>query len=249
LLRTTNLEKRFGGLVAVSNVTFQLRKGELTAIIGPNGAGKTTFFNLVAGVLSSTSGEIYFNDERITKLPSYKRVEKGIVKTCQIVSVFNNLSVLQNIILALQFRRVRKWRQKYLGRWNRKDLIDRAQDILERVGLLSERDKKVASLPIGHKKRLEIALAISSDPTLLMLDEPTAGLSTGESKEIISCIRGLTKEMTVLLVEHKMYVVMDLADRIVVMHKGQIIADGKPVEIEKNQLVRQVYLGAKAHVT
>lgn len=249
MLRSVNLTKKFGGLIAVNNVNFQLKKGELNAIIGPNGAGKTTFFNLIAGVLRPTSGEIHFNGENITKLPSYRRVEKGIVKTCQIVAVFNNLSVLQNVILSLQFRKIRKWTEKYFGTWKRNDIIQSAENILDMVGLLAEKDQKVGPFPIGHKKRLEIALAISSNPDLLMLDEPTAGLTNTESKEIMECIDELSKEMSIILVEHKMYVVMDLAKRIVVMHKGSIIADGNPEEIEENKLVREVYLGAEKRVT
>lgn len=226
LLSTRDLGKRFGGLLAVSAVNFALGQGEIRAVIGPNGAGKTTFVSLIAGRLPPSSGRITFRDEDITDLPAFKRVRRGIAYTFQITSIFTKLSVLENVALAAQSR------------------SGRPRDVLTRVGLADRAEQIAGTLSYGHQRLLEVAMGLALAPQLLILDEPTQGLSDSEIANFIELVRSIAGQTTVLLIEHNMQVVMDLAHRITVFDQGQILAEGSPAEIRANPAVQRAYLGS-----
>jgi branched-chain amino acid transport system ATP-binding protein len=232
LLETRGLTRRFGGLEAVAGVDLVLPKGEIRALIGPNGAGKTTLVSLVSGRLSPSSGSIHFEGEDLTGLPSHARVMKGIVYTFQITSVFANLSVVDNVALAVQRRH-----------WGAKDLDARALAVLGQVGLAGRAEVRAGSLAYGHQRLLEVAIALALEPKLLVLDEPTQGLAEAEIADFCRLVREIAKEATVLLIEHNMGVVMELAQRITVLSNGRILAEGTPTEIRANRAVQQAYLG------
>lgn len=241
-LETSSLTKKFGGLTAVNDVNLKVDEGELMAIIGPNGAGKTTLFNLIAGKFPPSDGKIFFKEKEITKLEANKRVGLGIAKTFQIPSIFQNLSVFDNIRMAAQAARIEG--AKYLLSTMAKDseCNEYVDDILERVGLEKFKNEHAGGLPHGHKKRLEIGMAVSSEPKLLLLDEITAGLTAEETKEMANFILDLSAKYTIIVVEHKIEVVLGIAKRIAVMHRGQIMADGTPNEVTSNKEVQEVYL-------
>jgi len=249
VLRTTALSIRFGGHVAVNQVSAEFHSGSLTAIVGPNGAGKTTYFNLVSGQLRASSGTVHFKGVDITRLGAADRTQLGIGRAFQLTNLFPRLSVLENVRLAVQsreragFNMIAVWR-------SRADLIDRAEHYLERVGLAGRRNDLAAGLPHGDKRKLEVAMLMALEPEILMFDEPTAGMSVDEVPVILQMIQGL-KDMgdkTILLVEHKMDVIRSLADRIVVLHNGQLVADGQPAEVMASPVVQEAYLGAKVAV-
>ncbi len=242
LLKTEAVTKEFGGVTAVDKVTLNIDEGELAAIIGPNGAGKTTFFNLIAGKFPPDEGRILFRGEDITRLPAHKRVDKGIAKTFQIPSVFQNLTVFENVRVSAQARSITGPRYLLSTMGRDAETNEVAETLLKRVGLLEFRDRKVAGLPHGHKKRLEIGMALSLQPRLLLLDEVTAGLTAEETREMTEFIRELSRTNTIIIVEHKLDVVLGLSKRICVMHQGRLIADGSPEEIQENSTVQEVYL-------
>src|SRR3712207_489056 len=235
LLATRNLTRRFGGLRAVDGVDFELRAGEIRAIIGPNGAGKTTFVSLVCGRVAATSGRIVFDGEDITALAAHRRVARGIAYTFQITSVFGNLSAFDNVALAAQNSMQRGspgWRPL-----DPEELARRADNALERVGLGARRKARASELPYGHQRLLEVAMGLALSPRLLVLDEPTQGLSDAEIADFCSLVRDIAREATVLLIEHNMAVVMELAGKITVMNAGTILAEGAPDEIRANEAV------------
>jgi branched-chain amino acid transport system ATP-binding protein len=246
VLSSTDLSIRFGGHVAVDAVTAQFMAGTLTAIVGPNGAGKTTYFNLLSGQLPATSGKVVFKGEDITRLGAAKRTQRGIGRAFQLTNLFPKLSVIENVRLAVQsrhnagFNMVAMWR-------SRRDLIDQAQLYLEEVGLAARRSDACGKLPHGDKRKLEVAILMALEPEILMFDEPTAGMSVDEVPVILELIRRLKArgDRTILLVEHKMDVIHSLADRIVVLHNGKLVADGKPREVMNMPIVQEAYLGAK----
>lgn len=229
LLETKELGKIFGGLSAVSRVNFRIGPGEIRAVIGPNGAGKTTFVSLIAGRIKPSSGRIFFEGEDITLLPAFRRVQQGIAYTFQITSIFFNLSVGENLALAMR-----------KGRNINSDL---QASFLERVGLAGRLDQTAGTLSYGHQRLLELAMGSALRPSLLILDEPTQGLSDSEISVFISLVRDIAQEATVLLIEHNMQVVMELAHRITVLDQGRILAEGEPDEIQENALVQRAYLG------
>jgi len=233
LLSTRAICKEYGGLKAVQNVDFDLPKGEVRALIGPNGAGKTTFVSMLCGRISVSSGVIEFEGRDVTALPAHKRISLGIAYTFQITSIFNNLTAYENVAIAVQGR---------LG--NATNTLD-AQTInaLTRVGLESRSDQTAGDLAYGHQRLLEIAMGLGQKPKLLILDEPTQGLSDSEINEFKALIRDISKETTILLIEHNIDVVMSLADRITVLNFGEIIAEGTPDEIHTNAKVQLAYLG------
>jgi branched-chain amino acid transport system ATP-binding protein len=243
ILQTENLTCRFGGLVAVNSVDYMLKKGELASIIGPNGAGKSTFYKLITGIQKPTEGKIVFDGEDITNKSSHKRVDMGIAKSFQIVRIFPDMKVIENMAVAAQYRLIKDKRGFYFTSWKNKDSIKKSEEILDRIDLSNTKDMKAGSLPQGNKKRLEIGMALATNPTLLMLDEPTAGSTPAETHLTMDLVKDLNKELSIIIVEHKMDVVMNLAERITVMHQGKIIADGTPAEIRNNDLVKSVYLG------
>ena len=237
LLETTAMVKRFGGLQAVDRVDFSLDEGEIRAIIGPNGAGKTTLVSLISGRLRPTSGTIAFQGEDITRLKSYQRVGRGIVYTFQVTSIFRNLSCYENVALAAQ----RSLGGGFLGA--ERAIAERVETALHQVNLGDRRELAAGELPYGHQRLLEVAMGLALDPKLLILDEPTQGLSQGEIASFCGLIRSLAERATILLIEHNMPVVLELATRITVMDRGAIIAEGSPDEIERNPEVQRAYLG------
>ncbi len=240
ILKTDLLTVRFGGLVALSQVNFEVARDEVRAIIGPNGAGKSTFFNCLTGVLRPTSGRILFNDEEITGLPSNKVSQKGIARSYQITNILPNATALENVRIAAQSRR---------HAWNMvahhsefSDINEKAEAALDSVGLLGKADELAANLSHGQQRNLEIGIALATEPILLCLDEPTAGMSAAETHDTMQLVRRIAKNLTILIVEHDMHVVMELADRITVLHYGEILAEGTPDEIQRNPKVLEVYL-------
>ena len=242
LLRTEKLTRAFGSLLAVDRVDMAVRKGELRSINGPNGAGKTTFFRLISGEVAPTSGRIWFRDREVTGLPQHAVARLGIGKSYQITNVFPHLSVLENVRVAVQGY------ARSFHFWSRADHLvdvrDKALGLLRMMGLEAKAERLAAHLSHGEKRHLELAIALASDPVLLLLDEPTAGMSPEETDETIVLIRELANGRTIVLVEHKMKLVMRISDRITVLHQGQVLADGTPEEIRANELVQRTYLGA-----
>ena len=238
LLATNRLSKSFGGLHAVSEVDFSLQAGEIRAVIGPNGAGKTTFVNLVCGRIPASSGTIHFDGEDITAMPAHLRVRRGIAYTFQITSVFANLSAYDNVALPVE-------RALFDGRWSGK-LRDGVMDALARTGLAARAHETAGSLSYGHQRLLEVAMGLALKPRLLILDEPTQGLSDGEIENFIGLVREIAQDATVMLIEHNMQVVMALADRITVLNAGKVLAEGKPEDIRADAAVQAAYLGVVA---
>jgi branched-chain amino acid transport system ATP-binding protein len=240
LLATERLTRDFGSLIAVNAVDFAVQAGELRSIIGPNGAGKTTFFRLISGEMQPSSGHIRFRGQDITRLPQHRIARLGIAKSYQITNVFPHLTVLENVRVAMQGRA--------FDFWSRADRLpevrERAAALLARVGLTGKASLLAAHLSHGEKRHLELAIALASDPVLLLLDEPTAGMSPEETEASVTLIRELAAGRTVILVEHKMRVVMNISDRITVLHQGRVLAEGTPEEIRANHEVQQTYLGA-----
>jgi branched-chain amino acid transport system ATP-binding protein len=242
LLETSVLSRSFGGLRAVDSVDFSLESGEIRAIIGPNGAGKTTFVSLVCGRIAPTSGAIRFAGEDITTLPAHRRVRRGIAYTFQITSVYANLTAFDNVALAVQ----RRLLDTAGERPSRRALSAAVMAALERLGLADRADAIAGTLSYGHQRLLEVAMGLALKPRLLILDEPTQGLSDGEIDNFIDLVRDMALESTVLLIEHNMPVVMALAGRITVFDAGRILAEGTPEAIRSDPAVQEAYLGAAA---
>jgi branched-chain amino acid transport system ATP-binding protein len=234
LLATEGLARHFGGLRAVDDVDFKLDEGEIRAIIGPNGAGKTTFVSLVCGRVAPSHGSVFFDGKDITRRPAHQRTRDGIAYTFQITSVFLNLSAFDNVALAAQ-------RQPAAA--SSAGLEAEAMQALARVGLSDRSEELARNLSYGHQRLLEIAMGLALKPRLLILDEPTQGLSDAEISDFIALVREIAANATVLLIEHNMQVVMELAERITVMNAGRILAEGTPAEIRTNEAVQAAYLG------
>ncbi|MBL8134705.1 MAG: ABC transporter ATP-binding protein [Anaerolineae bacterium] len=244
LLETRDLRKAFGGLIAVDGVSVKVAQGSMHSIIGPNGAGKTTFFNLLTGNHAATSGNVLYKGQDITHLPLHRRAHLGIGRSFQITNIFPNLTVLENVRLAAQalggdnyrlFRRADSF-QRY---------IQRARQVIDLVGLNAETLLPATVLPHGGKRKLELAILLASDPELLLLDEPTAGMASEQVPELIQTIDRVRRQggKTIIMVEHNMSVVMGVSDRITVMNQGRLLAEGTPAEIAANKTVQSVYLG------
>ena len=244
ILETRALCRDFGALRAVADVDFAVEPGELRAIIGPNGAGKTSFFHLISGVIRPTGGRVFFRGEEISALPAPARCRRGISRTFQITSIFPELSVLENVRLAIQLKTGGNFRLLG-GRSLLFSTESRARASLEFLGLLDRADLPASTLPHGDQRLVEIAMALAQQPALLLVDEPTQGLSPEDTTAAVAVIRQIAKEraLTILLVEHDMDVVFNLADRISVLHLGQLIAEGSPAEIRANVEVQKAYLG------
>jgi len=233
--------RRFGGLFAVNGVTLTIALGERRAILGPNGAGKTTLFNLIAGDYRPTAGRVLFFGEDVTRLPPRKRARRGLSRTYQTALLFLGLNVLDNLYLAVRGvvpRRMSVLRPRHDDRH-----LERARELARQVGLGSVTDQKVGELSHGVQRQLELGMALASDPRLLMLDEPAAGLSPAERVTLTELLLQLHPSITVLLIEHDMDVALGVAQRVTVMHEGRVIADGAPDEIRDNQTVQDIYLG------
>jgi branched-chain amino acid transport system ATP-binding protein len=240
LLRTEGLTVRFGGLTALNNVDFAVAREEIRAIIGPNGAGKSTFFNCLTGVLRPSSGSILFDGEDVTGLPPNRISRRGIARSYQITNILPNATTLENVRIAAQSRR-HGWSMLSHHRAYR-DIIEKAEAALDAVGLLGKAAELAANLSHGEQRTLEIAIALATEPQLLCLDEPTAGMSAAETQEIMMLVRRIAQHLTILIVEHDMQVVMELAHRITVFHYGEILAEGTPAEIQEDPRVMEVYL-------
>ena len=240
MLRTEDLSIYFGGLAALNGVNFEVRREEIRAIIGPNGAGKSTFFNCLTGVLRPTSGRVLFNGEDISGLSPDRISQKGIARSYQITNILPNATVLENVRIAAQSRR-HAW-SMLTHHADFRDIIDKAEAVLESVGLRDKADELASNLSHGQQRNLEIGIALATEPQLLCLDEPTAGMSSAETQDTVELIRHIAKNLTILIVEHDMQVVMGLADRITVLHYGAILAEGTPAEIQENPRVLEVYL-------
>ena len=249
MLETRELTIRFGGHVAVDHVSCAFAPGTLTAIVGPNGAGKTTYFNLISGQLPASEGQVLLGGEDITRLPAPLRTHRGLGRAFQLTQLFPNLTVQENVRLAVQARESGRQGRSGLDLWSvwldRKAWIDEARSILDSVRLADKRDTHAAALPHGDQRKLEVALLMALDPKVYMFDEPTAGMSVDEVPVILDLIRALKarKDRLILLVEHKMDVVSELADRIIVLHNGALVADGEPRAVIASPVVQQAYLG------
>ncbi len=247
LLETRHLGRAFGALQAVADVSLAVEPGELRAIIGPNGAGKTTLFHLISGLLPPTAGRVVFRGEDVTALGAPARCRRGLSRTFQITSIFPELSVLENVRIAVQLKSGGNFR--LLGGRAQVDASERrARESLAFLGLEARAAELASTLPHGDQRLLEIAMAVAQEPELLLLDEPTQGLSPEDTTATVGGIRQIAKArpLTILLVEHDMDVVFDLADRITVLHFGRVIAQGAPAEIRANAEVQQAYLGTVA---
>jgi branched-chain amino acid transport system ATP-binding protein len=245
-LETHELTIRFGGHVAVDAVTCGFAPGTLTSIVGPNGAGKTTYFNLISGQLRASAGRVLLHGEDISGRSAPQRSHLGIGRAFQLTNLFPNLTVLENVRLAVQSR-------AHLGHnlwsiWSsHRELIGRAEEVLETVALTAKRDVAAAALPHGDQRKLEVGILIALEPDIFMFDEPTAGMSVDEVPVILGLIRALKgrRDKTILLVEHKMDVVRELSDRIVVLHNGALVADGEPAAVIASPIVQEAYLGVE----
>jgi branched-chain amino acid transport system ATP-binding protein len=248
LLATRDLTIRFGGHVAVNGVTCAFQPGTLTAIVGPNGAGKTTYFNLISGQLKATAGQVTLNGRDLSGLSASQRTHAGLGRAFQLTNLFPRLTVLENVRLAVQAARAGKHRRGF-NLWSiwsdHRELISRADEILRAVALSDKEDELVASLPHGDQRKLEVALLMGLESQVFMFDEPTAGMNAAEAPVILNLIRKLKEDAskTILLVEHKMDVVRELADRIIVLHNGTLVADGDPATVIASPVVQEAYLG------
>ncbi len=244
ILETQDLRKAFGGLIAVDGVSMKVKHNTLHTIIGPNGAGKTTFFNLLSGNYRPTGGKVFYKGQDITDQPTHRRAHIGIGRSFQITNVFPNLSVLENVRLAAQAvgkDSFKFWEHhRHFRRYE-----EQARAILEQVGLSPQAALPARSLPHGGKRKLELGILLASSPELLLLDEPTAGMAREEIPMLMDVIQSVRDggDKTIILVEHKMDLVMNVSDRISVMHQGQLLAEGTPAEIAANPTVQKAYLG------
>jgi len=241
ILETKSLKKQFGALRAINGIDFKLEKGELRAIIGPNGAGKSTFFNLLTGIIPPSGGDIFFQGQKITGLRPEEVSQKGVARSYQITNIFLNLSAYENVRIAAQSR------QKSFDPFRHysmlKEVDRQARTILDELQINPDQEKMASALSHGEQRRLEIAIGLATQPSLLLLDEPTAGMSPTETDEIIALVKKISKGLTIVIVEHDMKVVMQLAQKISVLYYGEILAEGTPEEIRNNERVLEVYLG------
>ncbi len=244
LITIENLAKNFGGLRAVDGVTMKVKEGELVSIIGPNGAGKSTLFNLITGYIRPDEGKVFFRGEDITHLPVHQMVRKGIGRSFQLLNVFSELSVFENIRMGVQAHL--GYGFEFFTPLNRlKEVQEKVPAIIESVGLTGKETARAKDLSYGDNKILDVAVALTADPKALLLDEPTSGLAAKETGRMIDLIRKLSERLTILLVEHDMTVVFSVSGRVIVLNEGRIIAEGMPDDIRKDERVQEAYLGGE----
>ena len=249
LLETQNVTKKFGGLTALDDVTFGIEQGELVSLIGPNGAGKSTLINTITGRLTPTQGAVIYDGDEITGMKPFEITQRGIGRSFQTASIFPELTVRENIEIAAYATEHGPFRINFFRRRDYYDEVhQRTDDILEALQIEEKADTTAASLPYGEKRRLEVGIGLATDPNMMFMDEPTAGMSPGQTENTVNLIRELLDEwgMTILLVEHDMDVVFEVSDRILTLHQGALIARGTPEEIRDDPAVREAYLGGEA---
>lgn len=242
ILKTQGLTKSFGGLVAVNHVNLIIEEGQLTSIIGPNGAGKTTFFNLLTGLLSPDSGRIYFRNKDITSLQPHRRVKEGIARSFQILNIFDEISVFENIRIAVQAEKGHG--HEILSSINSLDEVnEKTFEIIKILGFQGKENTVAKNLPYGYRRILEIGIVLGANPKLVLLDEPTSGLGSKETSTMTKFIENLSRDLSLVLIEHDMNVVLSISARIIVLDQGEVIADGPPDEIKRNHKAQEAYLG------
>jgi branched-chain amino acid transport system ATP-binding protein len=246
-LKVENLSKAFGGVNAVQNVSFEVEVGERLGIIGPNGAGKTTLFHMLGGQFAPTTGQINFFDKNITKLPPYKRASLGISRSFQLAALFDNLSVLDNILLSAQGTKPSRF-QLFKNAKSYERLMGKVEKSLKSFGLWDLRNEPLFSISYGEKRKLELALSLITEPKLLLLDEPTNGLTAKEGAETVNQIKNLGDDITVLFVAHDIDFVFEVAERILVLHYGQLITEGNCEEINNDAKVKEIYMGTEEEI-
>jgi len=242
-LRVENLSRRFGGLLALDGVSFAVASGERLGIIGPNGAGKTTLFQIVSGIIRPSEGRVLAYERDITNMPAHGRAAAGIGRTFQITNLFMQLSVLENIVLALQAHSRAKYNllKPFLAY---DGIVLKAEELLLEWGLAHRAAEPVETLAYGEQRQLEIILALAQEPSILLLDEPTCGLSPEEADKCVSVLQSLSRSIALVLIDHDMDVLFSVVDRVVVMHFGSVVADGRPDEVKADSKVQQIYMGA-----
>jgi branched-chain amino acid transport system ATP-binding protein len=245
VIETRGVHKRFGGFTALKDVTVRIPRGRLTSIIGPNGAGKSTYFNILSGAFAPSQGQVLFEGRDVTGLKPHAWAHAGIAKSFQITNLFPSFTALENVRIGLQAHVSR------YGLWRRREALaglqEQARDLLQLVGLGDRATRLARELAHGQQRALEIAVALAARPRVLLMDEPTAGMSPEETKTMMGLIQGLAQERTVVLVEHKMKMVMGISDHVVVLHHGELLAEGTPDDIRANETVKAVYLGQGHH--
>jgi len=247
ILSIERIGKSFGGLHILEDVNLSVEKGEKIGVIGPNGAGKTTFFNLLTGDLSPSSGTIEYQKRDITKVPNYKRARQGIVRTFQKNNLLTELTVLDNLLLVLQRKHnLGKVWHKFLGEKQYPALFEEANQFIATWGLREQRDKVVKNLSYGEQRQIEILLGVATEPEVLLLDEPTAGMSQSETDYIVDLLGKLPKDLTLMIVEHDLEVVFGLSDRVVVLYNGSVLVEGEPDMIRGDERVNEIYIGSEA---
>lgn len=246
-LKVEKLLKSFGGLNVLGGLSFSVEAGEYVAVIGPNGAGKTTLLNVITGELSVDSGRLYLFGRDITTMPTYERIQAGLGRSFQITRLFYDLTLRDNIALALHASRPSRY-SIFRKATRYKDVTDEAEALLRVIGLWQKKDQLVASVSYGEQRKVEISLALASKPKVLLMDEPTVGLAPGESRDFIDMVKSLAADTAVLFTAHDINVVFTLAKRVIVLYFGEIVAEGSPEQIQRDEKVREIYLGTKKDV-
>jgi len=248
VLRIENLGHSYGKFKVIEDISLTIGKGEMSALIGPNGAGKTTFYNAISGKFPPTRGKVFLNGEDITGLPSHRVVDKGMCRSFQITNIFTELTVAENVFSPLIIQQNKHFKL-YGNVFNDQQITEKAMDTLEQVGLGGRTDQVVANLAYGDKRLVEMAIVLARDPSVVLLDEPTAGMNPEETENMINLIKKLAKNSgtTFFITEHDMKVVFSLAEKIYVLHQGHLLAQGSPEEIRANEQVQEAYLGRKVH--